>query len=110
MRLNQVLFTGRLGKDPFCVEQEGDFLVYLNIAENLENRKVRWHKFLVLDDTAKKIALNKSLKKGDLVLIEASLIPADQSNDSMSSLNSIQVLEVLKIQSSKTTMGERNEI
>lgn len=100
MLLNQVLFTGRLGKDPFCVEQEGAFLVYLNIAENLSDKRVNWHKFLILDEPAKKIASEKYLAKGDLVLIEGSIIPADLIEKSISSLNAVKVLKVFKLSDS----------
>lgn len=96
MRMNHVLFTGRLGRDPQCTESNGSYLVYLNVAENDPNGRVFWHKFIVLEEAAKIITKEKKIKKGDLVLIEGKLSSLGFGSNRASE-PSVQVNAVYKI-------------
>lgn len=107
MQMNQVLFTGRLGKDPFYTEVNGDFLAYLNIAENMSNGGVVWHKFIILDDTAKKIAQEQELKKGDLVLLKGHLTSDSFEEASLKNSSNFYINSVFKLQGSRKSLDSR---
>lgn len=101
MRLNSVLFTGRLGRDPVCVESSGDHLVYLNLADNNPiTKKVSWHKFIVLGDAASTIATERTLKKGDLVLVYGELESMGRSG-TRAIESEVRVLNVVLVSESK---------
>lgn len=108
MRMNHVLFTGQLGRDPQCTESNGSYLVYLNVAENDPNGRVYWHKFIVLEEAAKTITKDKKLKKGDFVLIEGELSSLGFGNNRASE-PSVRVKAVYKIAESKRKISNALE-
>jgi single-stranded DNA-binding protein len=101
MRLNSVLFTGRLGRDPVCVQSNGDHLVYLNLADNHPvTKQVSWHKFIVLGDAAATIANERTLRKGDLVLVYGELESLGRSG-ARAIESEVRVLNVVLVSESK---------